>query len=70
MLLVLLDLSAAFETIDHQILLDRLECACGVSGQVHQWLSSYLSNRTHRVKIDESLSKPTTLHMEFLRDLF
>ena len=63
MLLVLLDLSAAFDTIDHQILLDRLECACGVTGRVHQWLSSYLSNRTHRVKIGESLSKPKTLHM-------
>ena len=61
--LVFWDLSAAFDTIGHQILLDRLECACGVTGRVHQWLSSYLSNRTHRAKIGESLSKPKTLHM-------
>ena len=45
-LMVLLDLSAAFDTIDHAILLDRLKSRIGISGAALQWLKSYLSNRT------------------------
>ena len=45
-LLVSLDLSAAFDTIDHSTLLSRLETSFGVSGSALSWLSSYLSNRT------------------------
>ncbi len=63
MLLVLLDLSAAFDTIDHQILLDRLEQTCGITGCVRQWLSSYLSDRTQTVIIGESLSEPRALNI-------
>ena len=44
-LLVLLDLSAAFDTIDHDILLRRLEERFSITGGVLAWLSSYLSNR-------------------------
>ena len=43
--LVLLDLSGAFDTIDHRILIDRLEKRFGLSGQVISWLESYLSSR-------------------------
>ena len=35
----------------------------GVTGRVHQWLSSYLRNRTHRVKIGKSLSNPKAFYM-------
>ena len=60
--LTLLDLSAAFDTIDHSTLLERLHVPFGISGTVFQWLKSYISNRQQRVHIDGSLSFPQYLH--------
>ena len=59
--LVLLDLSAAFDTVDHQILLKRLSARYGVTGKAHQWFSSYLENRKQSVIIDDEISNPTCL---------
>ena len=38
-LLVLLDFSAAFDTVDHQVLLRRLEVTYGITGTAFQWLA-------------------------------
>ena len=54
--LVLLDLSSAFDTIDHQILLDRLASFYGFSGLALSLLRSYLSDRTHHVVVQSSSS--------------
>src|SRR5207245_8806715 len=54
--LVLLDLSSAFDTIDHLILLDRLASFYGFSGLALSLLRSYLSDRTHHVVVQSSSS--------------
>ena len=60
-LLVLLDLSAAFDTIDHEILLKRLSTRCGINGTVLKWFQSYLNDRTQAVNIGTTQSKPEPL---------
>ncbi len=45
LLLVLLDLGAAFYIIDHDILIDRLQNYTGIQGQALRWFRSYLSDR-------------------------
>ena len=53
--LVLLDLSAAFDTIDHGVLLSRLS-SIGVKGSALEWIRSYLSDRAQAVNINGCLS--------------
>ena len=54
--LVLLDLSAAFDTVNHSILHDVFSERFGITGDALQWLSSYLQERTQVVTIGESRS--------------
>ncbi len=55
-LLVLLDLSAVFDTIDHNILLNRLENSVGIIGSALAWFKSYLSDCHQFVKVNEEVS--------------
>ena len=55
-ILLLLDLSAAFDTIDHKILLQRLSCRFGINGKALCWLKSYLENRKQVVNVKEATS--------------
>ncbi len=56
-LLVLLDLSAAFDTIDHDILVDRLQNYTGIQGQALRWFRSYVSDRYHFVYLNGESSQ-------------
>ena len=56
-LLVLLDLSAAFDTNDHQVLLSRLKDNLGISETTLSWFQDYLSCRCQRISVEGSLSK-------------
>ena len=62
--LTLLDLSAAFYTIDHIILLDRLNVYHGISELALGWFKSYLSERTHLVEVGSTLLLPAALQFE------
>ena len=60
-LMVLLDLSAAFDTVDHNILLEQLRRDVRIRGKVLDRFSSYLLNRSQQVSIDGSLSQKFSL---------
>ena len=59
--LTLLDLSAAFDTMDHDLLLNRLSEWFGVEGNALKWITSYLKNRFQSVSIQGSSSNPIEL---------
>ena len=59
--MILIDLQKAFDTIDHQILLQKMSFL-GFSTQSSKWFESYLSNRTFRVNIENSFSDTADLN--------
>ena len=54
---IILDLSADFDTIDHNILINRLT-SIGISGTVLDWFISYLTARFYQISINILISKP------------
>ena len=65
-LLVLLDLSSAFDTVDHDILLCTLR-DFGISGVALRWFASYLQDRTQFVAVGEARSPPHLIQYGFLK---
>ena len=59
--LTLLDLSVAFDTIDHSLLYDCLHDWFGLDGTVLLWIKSYLSNQKQKIKIGDSFSEAVIL---------
>ena len=61
--LIGLDLSAAFDTVDHATLLDRLQTEFGVTETPLAWLRSYLEDRTQFVKLGQHQSSAVALEV-------
>ena len=61
-LLSLLDVSAAFDTVDHSILLDRLSISFGLSGSAFDWMQSFIVGRTQTVHYCGSVSRCVVVH--------
>lgn len=59
--LLLLDLTAAFDTVDHNILISRLETCVGISGNALNWFKSYLLNRRFSVCMGDCTSASSLL---------
>ena len=60
-ILLLLDLSAAFDIVDHSILLSRLSSRFGIKGTVLAWLRSYLTSRKQFVNVNKCKSSQRLL---------
>jgi len=56
------DIAKAFDMVDHQILLKKLY-NIGFRGKMYDWFSSYLKNRTQRVKVGSCFSEPATIKL-------
>ena len=52
----MLDLSSAFDCVDHTILLQRLQFCAGLADAVLEWISSFLSGRTQQIAYNGALS--------------
>ena len=59
--LLLLDLSTAFDSINHQISLSRLETAFGIRSTALQWFQSYLLDRNQSIVVYNFASSPSPL---------
>ena len=59
--LMLLDLSAAFDTVDHSILLKILQREIGITGTALKWFKSFLTGRSQRIRIGSTLSEEIEL---------
>ena len=60
-LLAMLDLSAAFDCVDHNILLSRLQSTFGLDGNVLAWIWPFLTDRTQHVSFSSLLSSTINL---------
>ena len=58
---LIIDLSAAFDTVDHKLLLNILRSKYKIVGSALEWVKCFLTNRTQRVKIGKTLSDSLTV---------
>ena len=61
--MVALDLSAAFDTVNHKILLEVLNKYYGIQGVALQWIKSYLANRQFQIQIEDKFLEVKTIDL-------
>ena len=61
-LLASLDMSAAFDCINHQVLIHRFQLSFGLSGRAWDWITSFVSGRSQSIRIGSSQSPVSTVH--------
>ena len=61
--MILIDLQKSFDTINHEILINKMEYF-GISNDVILWFKSYLSNRKFKVNLNKTFSEPGKLFCE------
>ena len=59
--LAAIDLSAAFDTVYHDILLDVLAVKFGISGKTFEWFETYLRPRQYKINVGSEYSAPRSL---------
>ena len=59
--LLLLDLYSAFDTLNHLVIIERIK-DLAIEGSPLKWLTSFITNRTSSVKINDFISPPTHIH--------
>ena len=59
---IMLDLSAAFDVVDSDILIEKLKIY-GFQGNAPNWIQSYLTNRSQQVYVDGVLSEPQDVNI-------
>lgn len=69
-MLILLDLSAAFDTGDHEVLLRHLRTLAGVDGVALEWFHFFSSERSQRVALGNYSSAPGLFHVSYRRVYF
>jgi len=60
-MLTLLDLSAAFDSVDHDTLLNRLQKSYGLGGQMLNWFASYMCGRVQHVRTSAACFTPSAV---------
>ena len=68
--LIALDLSATFDTVDHRILLTKLNRNFGIDGMALEWIRNYLAPRDMKIKIGEAYSERKELTFSVLQGSF
>ena len=61
-LLALLDMSAAFDCVDHNLLLCQLEKRFGITDDALLWITSFLTDRTQQIRYNDSSSPLSPIH--------
>ena len=67
--LLLLELSSAFDTLNHNILIERIK-ELGIEGSSLNWLTSFLNDRTSSIKVNDYISPAIDILCEFFRDQY